>query len=495
MGCKTTKPEVPVPVVAPETFGQSGLEVLNERWWEDFGDAELNKLVEEALSGNFSLAASWERLSQAESQARAAGVNLYPTLNSTGSFTRTLEKREIETPRAGQDPSVRVDYPSDRRYAFGLSANYELDLWGRIRSGRNAARLDAEARLQDVQTAAVTLSANVATTYFRLREQEGQIALLTRQMETTESTLSLLETRFSQGRSGAADVLQQRQLLESRKEEIRRAERERRVLEISLATLLGRIPEGFSQPGSGELPTPPPLPVTGVPSEWILERPDLRSSMLAVQSADQRLAQALADRYPRVSLTGSFSTSDRRWRDLFDNWLASLAANVSAPILDGGSRKIEVQRNQAVVLERLNNYGQAVVDALAEVETALVQEEEQRAIITSIEEQLRLATQVEERVQAEFIRGALEYLRVLDAQQSRQNLERELLSARQQILQFRIALYRALSRGVTMQKGAVREDFQQFLREPDLYPLPLTPPLITETTEPTTSIQPEDTTP
>lgn len=490
-GCKTTSRAVPSAVELPGEFLQPGVAVGSAKWWEDFQDPQLNALVEQALAGNMGLQATWDRLAQAETQARFAGVNLFPTLDANGGFTKTYEKQEISTPRPGQDPKTIVDYSEGRRYNLGLSASYEVDLWGRVRSSRNAARLDAEASITDLQAAAISLSASVASTWYRLQEQTGQVALLERQAKTTEETLSLIEARFRRGRSGASDVLQQQQLLESRREEIRRAESQLRVLEISLATLVGTVPQGFDAGETGVLIELPALPETGIPSEWVQQRPDLVGAMLGVQAADQRLAAAIAERYPRLSLTGSFTTSDRRWRDLFDNWLASLAANVSAPILDGARRKIEVERNQAVVMERLNSYGQTVLEALGEVETALVQEQEQRGIIASIETQLGLARQVRERITAEFLQGNLEYLRVLDAQQTEQNLERELLSARQQLIGFRINLCRALSGGWELNRSAPKERFVDYLRGGNNYPLPLNPkPLVPQQPASSTTLQP-----
>ncbi|MGF1572520.1 MAG: efflux transporter outer membrane subunit [Sumerlaeia bacterium] len=478
-GCKTTTPQVPNPVVLPDEFLQTGEAVRSAKWWQDFQDPQLDALVEQALAKNFDLRSTWARLSQAEAQARLAGVSLFPTLDATGSFTKTYEKQEISTPRPNQTPKTVVDYSEDRRYNLGLSASYEVDLWGRLRSARNAALFEAQASITDLQSAAISLSATVASTFYRLQEQQGQIALLQKQAQTTQETLGLIEGRFRVGRSTASDVLQQRQLLESRQEEIRRAESQLRVLEISLATLVGEMPEGFDAGETGILIVLPPLPNTGIPAQWVQQRPDLAGALLAVQAADQRLASVIAEKYPRLSLTGSFSTADRRWRDLFDNWLSSLAANATVPILDGGRRKIEVQRNQAIVIERLNNYGQAVLNALAEVETALVQENEQRAIIASIQQQLALARQVRERIQAEFLQGNTEYLRVLDAQQTEQNLERELLSSQQQLIGFRIDLCRALAGGWEMPAPEAQGNFLEYLRGNSAYPLPLNPKPLT----------------
>ncbi len=106
-------------------------------------------------------------------------------------------------------------------------------------------------------------------------------------------------------------------------------------------------------------------------------RPDVRTAWLQIQAADQRVAAAVADRFPRLSLTGRATTANEQIEDLFDNWLASLAANLLAPLVDGGQRRAEVDRTRAVAAEALHDYGQTILEALAEVEDALVLEQRQ----------------------------------------------------------------------------------------------------------------------
>jgi outer membrane protein TolC len=220
-----------------------------------------------------------------------------------------------------------------------------------------------------------------------------------------------------------------------------------KVFEHQLAILLGYSPLQSVAPRVSELVNLPLMPQTGLPAELIQRRPDIRSAFYAVQAADSELAAAIADRFPRLSLTAGVDTSAAHTRDLFDNWLATLAANLATPIIDGGLRKAEVDRTRAVASEALNTYGQTILDALGEVEDALAREQHQRDFITSLDKQLELAGQVVERVRDRYLQGTVDYQRVLDALLSQQTLQCSILAAKCDLVQDRIELCRALGTG------------------------------------------------
>ncbi len=150
-----------------------------------------------------------------------------------------------------------------------------------------------------------------------------------------------------------------------------------------------------------------------------------------------------------MSISADLNTSASSAHHLFNNWLASLAANIVGPILDGGSRQAEVDRTSAAAREKLHAYGEALLVAVGEVEDALVQEKEQRLLINSLEIQLDLATRTLESVKDRYKQGAENYQRVLTALLSQQGLQRNLVSGNQQLISYRIDLYRALG-GQTM---------------------------------------------
>jgi len=412
-GCSSAIHDIEAPLDVPAQFSESGSSPLPDRWWLSFDDPVLDGLIDQALANNFSLKTAWDRLNQAEALARKAGADLYPAVDAEAgaSWTRSRE--------AGQTNN-------SNRYTLGLSASYEVDLWGRIRSSRDAAALDAQASAEELRSAALTLSAQVAGTWYQLVEQYGQLDILSEQIDTNKQVLDLVTVQFRTGKVGIADMLQQEQLVESNRGERAKVMAQVKVLEHQLAILLGYSPQQPVAPRVAEFSVLPSMPETGLPAELIRRRPDILSAYYSVQAADRNLATSIANRFPRLSLTAGVDTSGGDTSDLFDNWLATLAANLVAPVIDGGERKAEVDRTRAVASEALHTYGQTILEALGEVEDALAQEQRQYDFIASLDTQLTLAGQVIERLRDRYIQGTVDYQRVLDALISQQELERSL---------------------------------------------------------------------
>lgn len=438
-GCSVTNHDIKMPLSAPESFSESGHSPLPDQWWLSFEDPVLNGLIDQALANNFSLKTAWDRLSQARALVKSAGADLFPTLDLEGEDSRNWSFDSGETTEG-------------HTYSLGLAASYEVDLWGRIQSSRDAAAFAAQASEQDLQAAALTLSAEVASTWYQLVEQYGQLEILNAQILNNEQVLELVTLQVRTGQVGIADMLQQRQLVESSQGEKAEVLAQTGVLEHQLAILLGQPPRQNVAPRVTTLINLPVMPQAGLPAELINRRPDIRSAYFSVQSADSDLAEAIANRFPQLSLTADAETSGVHTRDLFNNWLVTLASNLVAPIVDGGALRAEVDRTRAVASEALHTWGQTILDALKEVEDALVQEQRQRELIISLDKQLALAGQVSERVRDRYLQGTEDYQRVLDAQLSRQTLQRSLLTARQDLIQDRIDLCLALGSGWTMEQ-------------------------------------------
>ena len=430
MSCSTGRENVSLPLSLPESFSDSGNRRVPDQWWTAFGDPELNTLVNRALQENFDLKTAWQRLKAARAAADRQSADLYPELE--GFF-------EAETRRSESEDMDQL--------RIGLSSVYELDLWGKIRSRTEAEQYRARATFLDYQTAALTLSAEVTRTWYQLAAAQGRLALLRDQIETNEKVLQLLKTRFASGQSRSVDVIRQRQLLESTREEKHAAESRVQVLFHQLAVLTGQPPgrKIFSSPEN--LPDLPPLPQTGLPTELVRRRPDVRRAYYRLQAADRDLSAAISNRYPRVTISASLSSAGGDADDIFQDWARSFSGSLVAPLLDAGKRAAEAERVRAEKNQRLYEYGQSVLTAFQEVEDALIQEEKQITQIRSLEKQLRHAKQAYEQLRSEYANGISNFIDVLEALTDRQQLQRELISARRVLLEYRIALYRALAGG------------------------------------------------
>ena len=433
--CASTSPREPVPAAVPDRFSSTGTDSLADRWWQSLGDTTLNQLVEQALADNLTLQGAYARLAQAEASARGAGAARFPSVDLQGSASRTKQSD---------------DGPADdvTTLSVGAAASYEVDLWGRVGSLSAAAALDREASREDLKTAAITLSATMASVYFQLVEQHSQLRVLADQLELNQQVLELVTLRFRRGQVKATDVLRQRQLVESTRGEMSLARSRLAVLEHDLNLRRGRPPGGPAAisvvDGFVNLP---PLPQTGLPADLVQRRPDIRRAYLALLAADRRAAAAVAARFPRISLSAQGTTSGAAAGDLFQNWMANMAANLIMPLFDAGRRKAEVDRSRAVTTERLHAYEQTVLAALVEVEDALVQERHQREYLDSLESQLSLTRDLMVRARDNYINGASSYLQVLDALRTNQQLERIVLTATRQLIGLRIDLHRALGGG------------------------------------------------
>ena len=173
----------------------------------------------------------------------------------------------------------------------------------------------------------------------------------------------------------------------------------------------------------------------------------MRAAFLRVKAADKDLSVALLDKLPRLNLAAVLSSSAEDASDLFSNWTRSLAADLVGPLVDGGRREAEAKRVLAVRRELLSDYAQTVLVAIQEVEDSLVREAKQVDRIKKLEEQIDLASQSYRQLRVEFLNGVSNYIDVLTALTVEQRLRRDLLTAERSLIEFRIALYRALAGG------------------------------------------------
>lgn len=403
------------------------------RWWTSLEDPVLDALIEESLAGSFTLRAALARLEEARADRAASRAEAWPELSA---YARS---------------SVGTDDPfvGTRRVPLevGLSADWEVDLWGRVRAQTLAETARVEASRADLHAAALSLSAEVAGAAWALQASRERQALLASQLEANEGLQDLSEARFDRGQLGWAEVLQQQRLAEATRADLAAEAARGERLEHALAVLLGRLPQGEGAVFS-ELPAlrpPPPLPATGLPLALLERRPDVQAAWLRVHAANADLAASIRDRFPSLRLGGSVSNAPDSLATALEGWVASLSASLVAPLFDGGGRRAAVRGSRAVLEQRVAEYGSAVLLAFQEVEDALTRERELAQRVASLEAQARLATESAEGLEARFLRGQASQLEVLQATTTAQALERQLVDARLEALTVRAGLHRALA--------------------------------------------------
>lgn len=423
--------EIVQPVPLPREFSSSGQGQLPDHWWEDFDDPELTGLINRALSDNFTLKGVWSRFDQAYSLHRMARAARAPLVSLDAG--------------AGRARSVVATSPiySDQ-FSLNLATSYEIDLWGKLESLEAAAQHDLKASRGDVETMAMTLAAQVAGLWFSIIEQQAHLDLLAAQLTLAQTYLDLVELRFSQGMASALDVYQQRQQVVSTRAKIPLSEARLKVQQHQLATLLARPPNAEICLLKNILPDLPPLPESGILADLMERRPDLRAARERVESADQRVAAAASEQLATLRITGRSGYQNSEAGDLFELWNGSITAATQLILADGGRREADLNRSRAVTTAAIHSYAQAVLQAMQEVENSLVQENKQGTYLEALEEQLAITRETLEEARARYINGLNDYLPVLVALQSLQQLERTILTARRELISYRVQLYQAL---------------------------------------------------
>lgn len=404
------------------------------RWWEAFESAELNDMISRAFANNPTIEEAWARLKQMQALAVKSGAYSYPeaSLEAGNGYGRQ---------RTANGRTLTSGY---EQYRLGLITSFELDLWGRIRSEQEAAALSASATRQDVSTAAMTLAASITERWLTVISQRMHKQLIEKQLAANLTLLELVELRFQNSLASALDVFQQRQIVERSRAQFPLVEQKERLSINELSALIGEYPSFRSHVGETKLPVISNPPSAGIPVQLLERRPDIQAATLRLEAADYLHAAARAARLPAVRLTAGSELESGKIALIFDNWLVNLAANLTAPLFDGGRRKAETDRTRAVIDEHLAAYRRTVITAVKEVENALVIEKTTQRYIQGLQAQLDAAQNTFNEARMRYRKGLNDYLPVLNSLLTVQDLERSILEQKTGLLINRVNLYRAL---------------------------------------------------
>ena len=451
LGCvaRAQRSDLTSPVPTPDAWTTStdaGAPPVPDRWWQAFGSSGLDRLVDEALAGSLDLRQARARLTQAAIAARLAGSSRWPSVTAGANASRT------KSPAPSGVPSAFAGGLGDPKNSFGLNvgAAYELDVWGKNEAGAQAAELDAAAAAEGVRASAEAIASRIADSWFALAEAMRRKQVLDNQAELSRVYLRLVSDRAHAGIGDLLAIKQQEQQLLRIEAQLPLVGSEIDTLRLQLALLAGKPPseaEGLPAPAAGELAAPPPAPALGVPSTLVTRRADLRAARRRLEAQDRRIAAAFADRFPSIRLSANIGWRAESLAQLVDNFLWSLAADLAAPLFDGGRRAAEVDRHKAKLDELLADYGKTLLQALFEVEASLRREAGLAAHVEASEGLLTTAGEVLDLARGRYRDAGGEFLPVLDAQRRLQDAELSVVAARRRLLAERIRLYVALGGG------------------------------------------------
>lgn len=378
-----------------------------------------------ARENNQDIAAAVARIRQARAVSEQTGAARLPQIDTEGAYNKSWQGSDAQRATGN----------------IGAALDWEVDIWGRISSAAQADTLEAIARSEDLEALKLSLSAEIANAYFGAVAAHRRIALLKEQLKLDRDLKNLLELRLENGVGTNVDVLRQEARVADAETLIPLAEADLAVFENRLDVLLGTAPDGESRVDSEEtLDFIADMPQLGVPADLLLNRPDLRAARAELVAADADINAAIADRLPRITLDASYVFSDTA---LYSGPVSALMGMFVQPLLDWGQRRAAIEENKALYEERLAQYTQLFLEAVEDVENALVQEKKQREFLKRLDEQRRILQQTVDASEDRYTQGIDDYLPVIDALQELRQVERDLVDEHLDLVLVRIELFRA----------------------------------------------------
>ena len=400
-----------------QTVAGSPAVTVPDQWWTVYGDAVLNQLQDAAAAGNPSVEQAVARLRSAQAAVASSRAAQLPTLSTTGSGSRALTGGGTYSNTNGDN--VARSGSINNNFSLGLSASWELDLWGKLSSGVDASRASAQASADDLAAARLSAQASVAQTYFSLRAAESQMKFLQESLDAYAQSLKLTQNRYQSGVVSSADVAQAQSQYKSTQASLLDAQITRAQFEHALAALLGKAPAQFSLPVTAVLPTPPVVPEM-LASTLLERRPDIAAAERRVAMANAQIGVARAAYFPSLTLSASGGYRNSILSDLLNapNLFWSLGPALAMSIFDGGARSAAVESARATLDLNAATYKQTVLTALQEVEDNLVaavnlaqEEQVQTEALVAAQKSLTVANN-------QYKAGIVAYLNVLTAQTS-----------------------------------------------------------------------------
>jgi multidrug efflux system outer membrane protein len=421
----TTQPAYERPAVElPQTWKQAAPRFAEDgRWWRIYEDVDLEKIIDEAFAGNADLVVAAARVDEARGILGEAQSFLLPTLDAQGSASR----QQISTRTAVAPPGIPREYST---YRGTLNLSYEVDLFGRLRSGAEAARAELAASEAARDAVRLALAAQVAKSYFALRSFEQQVLLTRETLSLREDSLRLQRRRRQAGVIGDYELRQLEAEAAAARAQLPGLEQAREREEAALLVLLGRNPrEVFeaqlrTKEVQDEQPGAPAVP-SGMPSQLLLRRPDLVEAERRLAAANARVAVARAEVFPSIALTAALGSESAALSNLFSGGAAlwTVAAAITQPIFSGGRTEARTAAAEARERAVLAQYQQAIRNAFGEVRTALVAQTRARESYAAESERAAALAETLRLARLRYDNGIASQLEVLDA-------ERGLLAAR-----------------------------------------------------------------
>jgi outer membrane protein, multidrug efflux system len=411
-------------------------------WWEQFQDQALNELIGVAIRENKDLKIAAARVEEFRGRYGVARASLLPQVGAGASVggERTTQRGQAPLPATAPNPTDL--------YQANFFASWELDLWGQLRRGTEAARADLLATEEGKRAVILSLVASVAGAYVNLRDLDRQLEIAQRTAKSREESYHIFTLRFQAGYVSDLELSQANSLYEQALATIPALQKAISQQEDALSLLLGRNPGSVGRGKVIEALAAPAVPA-GLPSELLERRPDLRQAEQQLISANAQIGVAKARYFPNITLTGLFGWESTNLSQLFTgpahmwNWTAPL----TQPLFTGGSIAQGVKISEAFRDEALLNYQKAVQSAFRDVEDALVDQKSTREQLAAQARQVEALRLYASTARLRYDNGYTSYIEVLDAERSLFDAELGYTQTMGALLQALINLYKAMGGG------------------------------------------------
>lgn len=438
-------PEVPVADAykepAPWAQASPADRLPRDSWWQPYGDQELNRLQAQLLQNSPDLQAALARYQQAKAFADQLRSGLFPSFSLSSDGARA---RQSET----SPPAGRASPRYYNSYGAAVEATYEVDLWGRVRNEVSAGRLEANAAAADLESARLSLQAQLADSYIAIYGLDREAGLLADTVAAYDRALALAKERHEAGIASGLDVARAQTQLETARSQSAQNQAQRATVEHAIAVLVGESPSRFTlSPRSVPLQLPD-IP-SDVPTHLLQRRPDIAAAQRRTAAANASVGVARAAFFPSITLNGVYGFQSNRSSD----WLTapnaawSVGPTLLLELFDAGRRRARVDQARAVLDEAGADYRGVVLGAFQEVEDSLAllyhygnAAESERAAVTSAQQSLDFAMN-------RYREGAVSYLEVVESQTTALTTQRQALDLETRQLRASVALIRALGGG------------------------------------------------
>jgi len=414
-------------------------------WWQLYGDAELNALVERLNISNQNLAASEAQYRQARALVRGARAAFYPSLSSSAGASRSGQGTGSQSTSSSTNSNSSGVSSS---YDLSLNAAWELDIWGKLRRSLESSRAGFEASAADLAALKLSLQAELVQNYLQLRVLDDQQRLLDATVAAYARSLKLTENQYNAGIVPKSDVSQALTQLKSTQAQAIDLKWQRAQLEHAIAVLIGVPPSELSIAVREQLPSLPQIPVA-LPSQLLERRPDVAAAERRVIAANAEIGVAEAAWYPDLTISASGGYRGSSFADWIDlpNRFWSLGPQLALTLFDGGARSAELERSEAAYDQTVAQYRQSVLDSFREVEDTLVQLRvlEQEAVVQ--QEALDAARESLRLIENQYKAGTVDFNSVVNVQATALNNERTNLSLLGSRLTASVQLIAALGGG------------------------------------------------